>query len=938
MKNNFLKISFTIFAMVMLLCAFAMIANAAAGDAVSNGVTDTGFAWALTESDEAGHYVLTITDTEASKELTTFSYTVDGQGPDKKVFPWGTTKHRNVVEIVYKANASTLGSYVFWDAWELRKVTLPKTVTTLEADVFRTSTKLATIAVEGENLGENTLNFKYLTQILPEYQYTRQFVGCFSREIDYKIYFSLNTYLPSISHIYGFATDNDEWVNLNGTLAKTSRFDAGDVVYYPDDYSQTYRLGLLRNGLGFTIAVYPKDDGYIESGITSEGFKWTITGDATEGYVLTVSDTETSKALDYFSLTSALWTGKYSFAKFIIEADIKEIGSLDGCRAAVLVIPKSVTKTTTNFYTWNGALHSILVAGETYPAIFGECIVDFRNLSGFPSALQFSFDYTKDITFLFPKFGWIGSFGSFATIHNSQTDNLGNGYNIGAGDVFYVESDWGLRASLEEIAKKIGFTVKVYPGEEVTESAMEMYGYQVRTEGYNGLRGIFNFNENVTNEGFTLVEYGAILAADANRGENDANIKLSYVDGEYKPAGNKIIKLAVKQNGDFVDGVKTLKKLNDREVDEIKGEGYTWFATTLVNFERNFKDDVYMCGYEIWKSDLTGETSIIYTGYEYPEYEATSIYDVSIGLIADGFTNDLVNNPVGQVMKAAGAVTLTSTDAVLPAGATSLVAENIEMMGYASGAFTSGTVYYSLYSMMDGNYLAYISGSGNLDATALKTTYASDYAGDARPVPTLLTSAHNKITHIVVAEGIVDLSYFGSMKKLEVIIYPESLKTINTSGSWGVFQNCTLLRKIVPVGTVTNENIFEFGNVTHGGGNNYQAAFQNCSSVEYIHLSKHSGGTYTFENCTNLKAVWVGDVVRPADGTVDFRKSGFGTIYLNALDGTTRLNTLLLADNVADYRAGANYTIKTVYQAAGNEKLKTYFESVNITFTTTLPG
>lgn len=688
----------------------------------------------------------------------------------------------------------------------------------------------------------------------------------------------------------------------------------------------------------------------VEEGTTDVGFKWAITDDA--GYVLTISDTETSKSLDVLTFPStAPWSGKYSFAKVVIEADVKTIGSSEGvlnvCRAPVLVIPKSVTKLYDNFYHWNTSLHSILVLGETYSASLGECIVDFRNLSSFPSKIQYSFDYTKDITFLFPKFGWIGSLGNFGVIHNSQTDNLGNGYHIGEGDVFYVESDWNLRSSLESIAEKIGFTVKTYP-KAMTNTAMEMHGYQVRTEDYNGLRGIFNFNENIVNEGYSLIEYGAILATDANRGENDANIKLSYNEetGEYEPTVERIVKKAIKKNGALVPGAKTLKKLNGQAVGDIEGygEGYTWFATTLVNFTHSYKSDVYMCGYEIWKNEFTGETNIIYTSYEYPEYETTSIYDVSIELIADGFTNDLENNPVGSVVKAAGAVTLTSTDATLPTGAESLVAENIEMKGYSGGAFTAGTTYYSLYEMADGNYLAYISGEGLLTASALQTAYASDYAGEARPVPTLLAAAYNKITHMVVGEGIDCIATFANMNKLVSIIYPKSLTRL---GYWKTFQNCNALEKIVPVGSMTDEKIFEFDGigVYNDGLYNIQWTFQNCSAVEYIHLNGYQGGTDSFYQCKALKAIWIGDAERPADGIADLRNATASSVDISSFTTTPNLTTLLLSDAVNTLRETEKwgFSISTIYQSTANDTIKSFCEGNNktskvVTYTQTLPN
>ncbi len=731
MKNNYSKILFTILSMVMLICVFVLGANAA----VAEGTTDTGFAWTIT-GDATNGYILTISDTEASKELDTFSFTVDGNAPNASTntnsFPWAAYKH-NIVEIVYKANASTWKSGVFADHKAIQKVTMPSTVTAWGGRIFSYAPNLKTIAVEGEDLGENTLNFKYLTRIFDDVNYTAQFEGCFSTEIDYKVYLSEKMTFTSNSNIWGFGTQN--WGKVSSS--NPSRLDAGDIFYIPEGY-----------------------------------------------------------------------------------ADL---------------------------------------------------------------------------------------------------------------------------ADLNDIASTYGFTVEYYPK---AESAMEMYGYQVRTEGYNGLRGIFNFNENAKNEGFSLVEYGAILAADANRGTDDANIKLVYNEatGEYEPTVERIVKKAIKQNGALVEGAKTLKKLNGQAVGDIKGygEGYTWFATTLVNFSHSYNSDVYMCGYEIWKNELTDEISIIYTDYEIAEYESTSIYDASVALMADGFTNDLENNPVGQVVKAAGAVTLTSSDATLPTGAESLVAENIEMMGYASGAFTAGTTYYSLYSMPDGNYLAYISGEGNLTSAALKNTYASDFAGETRPVPTLLEATYNKITHMVIGEGIVDLSSFKEMKKLVSIIYPESLKTIAKAGAYNVFQYCDVLEKIVPVGTLTDEKIFEFGNIVFNDNNLFQWSFQGCKAVEYIHIGGYRAGSDIFYGCSSLKAIWIGNAERPADGIADFRNCGATELKMGSFTGTSGLNTLLLSDTFTTLvKSDWGFSIKTVYQATANENVKTFCEGgdpkATATYTQTLP-
>ena len=658
-------------------------------------------------------------------------------------------------------------------------------------------------------------------------------------------------------------------------------------------FAVTLLLGLL------TIAAAAGNIG--KGTYNSSGFAWSLDDGENGGVVLTISDTDASKELTTFTWkTSANESPNYNkrYAYMVDEVDyltqITEVvytanastigGYAFGGMTALekITMPSTVTSFKNNAIYNSKKLTVIAVAGED----FGENTINFTHVTNvggyfFEASLNASVDYK---VYLSNDFAFNAKFAKWP--------------NLGAGDIFYVNEDYPYMDNINAAATERGFTVSFYP--KANTSAMEMYGYQIRTEGYHGLRGIFNFNENAKNEGFSLIEYGAILVADERRGENDANIKLSLNEatGEYEAPGEKVVKKAIKKNGAFAEGAKILSTLDGKPVEDIKGDNFVWFATTLVNYKSNYKMDVYMCGYEIWENTVTGAIEIVYTPYSSAEYESVNIYDTSVKMLTDGYTNTMENNPIGEVINAAGTVTLTADDAILPTGSTELVAKDINMMSYASGAFTEGTTAYSLYEMSDGNYFAYITGSGTLSTAALKSAYASDFAGETRPVPTLGAAVCDKITHIVIGEGIELMDGFRYMSKIKSVIYPTTLirTTINQA-----FQNCYALEKVVPVGMITDEKIIDLSNVKIGNYSNLQYTFQNCYLVEYIKLMKYDRGTESFYGCKALKAVWVGDSARPADGIADLRNvtASTATFDMSSFTGTANLTTLLLPDAVA---------------------------------------
>ena len=110
--KNFGKILISLFAAALLICMLAIAASAA--NIGKGSYNDSGFAWSLDNVD--GNIILTITDTEETKELTTFTWkTSAGETPNwNKKYTYMVEEVdylTKITEVIYKADASTIGGY-----------------------------------------------------------------------------------------------------------------------------------------------------------------------------------------------------------------------------------------------------------------------------------------------------------------------------------------------------------------------------------------------------------------------------------------------------------------------------------------------------------------------------------------------------------------------------------------------------------------------------------------------------------------------------------------------------------------------------------------------------------------------------------------------------------------------------------------------------------
>ncbi len=471
--------------------------------------------------------------------------------------------------------------------------------------------------------------------------------------------------------------------------------------------------------------------------------------------------------------------------------------------------------------------------------------------------------------------------------------------------------------------KAINANITVIPG-------IEMEGYSVRIKGYNGLRGLFKLDKaaiaaNAEN-GLTLVEYGGILASEANK--TAYGMELTFDGTDFVTANESVAKLSVWHNGGFVGNYL------EENANEVS------FAIAVVNYANNWTTNVCMVGYSIWQ-DISGNTFIKYVDYDGTEYDAVSIYGISLGMYKDGNMNAALDTEeiVWDTLVAGGAVTLyEGTDYVNSAVAYEADGTTPKTFGetfYAldvpcvsqsvsSGTFTCTNMgsTYSLFHDGDSYVIIFKAGNSGSNPTALPASagnvwgamYQPQYSHRFAPSATKIVNAPNpiftqtfsdKITFAVIDSGITKLlqSTFYNSTNIRTVVYPETLASIERWAFTG-----SKISTMYLAGT-SGENI-ETGYIDLGdytGTLDQYFTFHNAKSFTKLRLPSGTAslGIGVFNSC-EVKKIWVGSNPEPSyDGIADFANvSGF---YVNdsSFQRTPNINLIKLPDNATINEARA---------------------------------
>ena len=196
-------------------------------------------------------------------------------------------------------------------------------------------------------------------------------------------------------------------------------------------------------------------------------------------------------------------------------------------------------------------------------------------------------------------------------------------------DCFGGETDFvifGVEGSYAQtFAQENGITFEYEAG---LTNAITADGFNVRVEGYTGLRGFFTFSEKIEAEnnavGYTLVEYGALACSGTKYAQYGYDAKAIFDGSDTDTYLRKVV--VVGENG--------LNKFVDPQKKQ--------FCISIVGIpEKNYCSDVYICGYQIW----TDGSEEYFLSTEYVPSDGEKNYTANLyELTMFGFKNGLVNS------------------------------------------------------------------------------------------------------------------------------------------------------------------------------------------------------------------------------------------------------------------------------------------------------
>lgn len=172
------------------------------------------------------------------------------------------------------------------------------------------------------------------------------------------------------------------------------------------------------------------------------------------------------------------------------------------------------------------------------------------------------------------------------------------------------------------------FSIYIIVDETVECDFMTFEGYQVREDGYNGLRSRFIVDfaamPTLENGGFEVIEVGAIfVSTDKLAANGDEFVVSKSADGTYKTVAYGVTVPVIKN--DSIVG-KYVSKTENELV----------FACTITNFdESNYSKNVSSRGYAVL-ADAEGNEYVVYCDYPVEEYRSVSLEMICDALFEAG--------------------------------------------------------------------------------------------------------------------------------------------------------------------------------------------------------------------------------------------------------------------------------------------------------------
>ncbi len=487
-------------------------------------------------------------------------------------------------KIILSESMTTINGYSFSNSSALKEITVPASVTSIKNYAFLNSSAFEYIKFEGSAVTFDTAtNFNkipgYATVIAPAASTGSAFAEANGLQ------FIENVNVGEI--VYTYRTDNSVL-----------------LISKPSPSSDTYTAFATGSATSFKLK---REDGTLFNGWTNAvnkpGRPW---------------DTYKAKITKLVYVNQALTAIDASFAKH-------------GANLVTIEIPASLTTVGSNAF--NGTnFKTLYVAGSEVAAN----VCDFTNITAMgdmclASCASESILLSDDLT---------GQIGTTAGILGQnmlyQCANLTyiripslisalNGMTFNGSkklttvlienpDISISSNAFNGCTALSTIISWPGSTAEAYATEKgltfipiSAENILSFTGFQVRTEGINGLRSLYTATAGNANSVFTVVEYGALLAATA-RLESTASLTVAKnASGSYETTQSFARIVAVykaSEAGNENGGIVGKTILNENGVVE--------YAFTLVNFSKdNYNKEVTARGYLVL-ADAEGHEYVVY--------------------------------------------------------------------------------------------------------------------------------------------------------------------------------------------------------------------------------------------------------------------------------------------------------------------------------------
>ncbi len=623
----------------------------------------------------------------------------------------GVNYHSQIKKIIIPEEMTSLTNGAFASLFALEEVVITPNLQTIQHMAFFNCGKLSSVHLAGEDALEGVADLRYVTSMGTDYYMkgvqnfadnNKLHTFNFSKNLTGKFasgFFRNNNVIKSLTIPAGVTLEANFYQNDAAHANEIEMTFLGKDNVIPANLFDGHNVTITKiyGYEGSTAQQFAKDKGIafealppeiIASGTYKSGSTWTLDSEGT----LTVSGSG-----DVDCTVDSGWNNKDVYVadgvnyhnhikKVIISEDMTSLtnGAFAYLRSLeeVVITPNLKTIQHMAFFSSTG-ISSIHLAGEE--AVEG--VADLRYVTSmgndyYMAGVQNFADVNKIHTFKFSE-DLKGKFASGFFRNNNVIKSLtipagvtleANFYQNDAAHANEIEMTFlgkdnvipanlfeGHNVTVTRIYGYIGSTAEAYAKSKniafvpiSADGLLDFTGYQVRTEGYNGLRSLYSVNlSNIEKlSGLTVVEYGSLIASEQKLIDAGVALTISKNASNEYVSHSFAVKLPIYQASQKDNGHNGIVANTLGTSTAENGDSILSYACTVTNYSVNtFNKAVRFRGYVVLADDA-GNEYILYSDLmkDGADYSVASLDTICDTMLNDG-TIDETNFSYQDVRK-----------------------------------------------------------------------------------------------------------------------------------------------------------------------------------------------------------------------------------------------------------------------------------------------